>query len=132
MRVVIDTNTWISRLLLSDSVPARAVDRALQEAEVLVSEASIEELADVLSRDKWDRYLSIAERQEFLRGLYRVTTMIPVLSEVEDCRDPKDNKFLALAFDAQADYLVTGDRDLLVLNPWREIGIIKPADFLTL
>ena len=132
MRVVIDTNTWISRLLLSDSVPARAVDRALQEAEVLVSEASIEELADVLSRDKWDRYLSIAERQEFLRRLYRVTTMIPVLSEVEDCRDPKDNKFLALAFDAQADYLVTGDRDLLVLNPWREIGIIKPADFLTL
>ena len=132
MRVVIDTNTWLSRLLLSDSVPARAVDRALQEAEVLVSEASIEELADVLSRDKWDRYLSIAERQEFLRRLYRVTTMIPVLSEVEDCRDPKDNKFLALAFDAQADYLVTGDRDLLVLNPWREIGIIKPADFLTL
>ena len=117
---------------MSDSVPARAVDRALQEAEVLVSEASIEELADVLSRDKWDRYLSIAERQEFLRRLYRVTTMIPVLSEVEDCRDPKDNKFLALAFDAQADYLVTGDRDLLVLNPWREIGIIKPADFLTL
>ena len=55
MRVVIDTNVWISRVLLADSAAARAVDNALTRFEVVVSEASVEELAGVLSREKFDR-----------------------------------------------------------------------------
>ena len=90
----------------------------------------MEELADVLSRDKWDQYVSIKDRQEFIRRLLRVATMIPVLAEVADCRDPKDNQFLALAADAEADCIVSGDKDLLVLHPWRGIAIVTPADFL--
>ncbi len=92
----------------------------------------MEELADVLSRDKWNRYVSIEDRQEFIRRLLQVATMVPVLSEVADCRDPKDNQFLALAFDAEADCIVSGDKDLLVLHPWRGIAIITPADFLVM
>ena len=90
----------------------------------------MEELAEVLSRNKWDRYVSIKDRQEFIRRLLHVATMIPVLSEVTDCRDPKDNQFLALAADAEADCIVSGDKDLLVLHPWRGIAIVSPADFL--
>ena len=48
------------------------------------------------------------------------------------CRDPKDDKFLTLAVAANADYIVTGDDDLLVLHPFRGIQIIKPAEFLAL
>ncbi|MYA17612.1 MAG: putative toxin-antitoxin system toxin component, PIN family, partial [Gammaproteobacteria bacterium] len=61
MRVVIDTNVWVSRLLLADSVAARAVDSALRNSEVIVSEPLIEELADVLAREKFDRYVSLAD-----------------------------------------------------------------------
>ena len=132
MRVVIDTNVWISRLLLADSVAARAVDDALTRFEVVVSEASVEELAGVLSREKFDRYVSLQDREEFLRRLLQVTTMVSVLSEVSDCRDPKDNRILALALDSESDFIVSGDADLLVLNPWRGIEIVSPGAFLAI
>ncbi len=131
MRVVIDTNVWISRLLLADSVAAQAVDKALEHSRVMVSEATLAEVADVLARDKFDKYLSIADREQFLRHLTQVTTMTSVLSEVTDCADPKDNQFLALAFDSESDLIITGDSDLVALNPWRGIEIVSPRTFLT-
>ena len=132
MRVVVDTNVWISRLLLADSVAARAVDNALTRFEVVVSEAAVEELAGVLSREKFDRYVSLRDREEFLRRLLQVTTMVSVLSEITDCRDPKDNRFLALALDSESDCIVSGDTDLLALNPWRGIEIVSPGAFLAI
>ena len=132
MRVVIDTNVWISRLLLADFAAARAVDNALTRFEVVVSEASVEELAGVLSREKFDRYVSLQDREEFLRRLLQVTTMVSVLSEITDCRDPKDNRFLALALDSESDCIVSGDADLLALNPWRGIEIVSPGAFLAI
>ena len=132
MRVVIDTNVWISRLLLADSAAARAVDNALTRFEVVVSEASVEELAGVLSRETFDRYVSLQDREEFLRRLLQVTTMVSVLSEITDCRDPKDNRFLALALDSESDCIVSGDADLLALNPWRGIEIVSPGAFLAI
>lgn len=130
MRVVVDTNALVSRLLLTESVPAQAVDKALRQAEVVVSEATMEELADVLSRKKWDGYVSVEDRQELIRRLLQVADMVSVLSEIDDCRDAKDNRFLALALDADASYIVTGDSDLLALHPWRGIQILTPGDFL--
>ena len=130
MRVVIDTNVWISRLLLADSVAGRAINKALEEFEVVVSEASVDELARVLSRAKFDRYVSVQDREEFLRRLLKVTTMVAVLSDISDCRDPKDNRFLALALDSESHRIISGDADLLALNPWRRIEIVSPGAFL--
>ena len=130
VRVVIDTNVWSSRLLLAHSVAARAVDKALEEFEVVVSEASVDALADVLSREKLDRYVSVRDREEFLRRLLQVTTMVSVLSEISDCRDPKDNRFLALALDSQSERIVSGDAGLLALSPWRGVEIVSPGAFL--
>ena len=130
MRVVVDTNVWVSRLLLSGSVAARAVDKALGGFEVMVSESLVDELADVLSREKFDRYVSVQDRVEFLRRVLQIATAAPVLSEVEDCRDPEDNCLLALALDSESDYILTGDRDLLSLNPWRGVMIVSPREFL--
>ena len=132
MRVVLDTNVLISRLLAAKSVPAQAVDLAITRHEVVVSSATMEELTDVLSRRRWDRYISLADREQFVRLLLRVATMIPVLTTVDECRDPADNHFLALAADAEAGYLVTGDADLLSMTPWRSVRIVRPAEFLAL
>lgn len=130
MRVVIDTNVWLSRLLINDSVSAKAVNKALLECEILVSEETLEELGDVLSREKFDRYVSLEDKEQFIRRLLQVTTIVPVLSEITDCRDPKDNKFLALALDSESDCIVSDDGDFLVLSPWRSIEIVSPASFL--
>ena len=88
------------------------------------------ELADVLARNKLDRYISIKDRQEFIRRFMRVATLVPVISEIGDCPDPADNHFLALAQDAQAEFIVTGDKALLSLHPWRGIVIVTPGGFL--
>ena len=129
MRVVIDTNVWVSRLLLANSVSARTVDMALDEHDVVVSEASMEELADVLSRGKFDKYVSREDRVDFVRRVLQVATMVPVLSEVADCRDPKGNRMLALALDSGSECVISGDRDLVTLSPWRRIAIVPPGAF---
>ena len=129
-RVVVDNNALVSRLLIPNSVPGRAVRKAVGEAQLLISEATLEELADVLARPKLDPYVSIADRQEFIRLLGRVAELVPITFTVRACRDPKDDKFLELAINGRADLIVTGDKDLLELNPFLDIPIVTPAEYL--
>src|SRR3982751_942865 len=100
-RIVVDTNTYISRLLVPGSVPARAVDRALSDSTILLSDATLEELASVLSRRKFDRYVSIEERKTFLRLLGGAAKVIPIHRHFQVCRDRKDDKFLNLAVNGE-------------------------------
>ncbi|HTS52668.1 MAG TPA: putative toxin-antitoxin system toxin component, PIN family [Burkholderiales bacterium] len=129
-RIVVDTNALISRLLVPESLPGRAVRRAIDTAQLLVSEATLTELADVLSRPRFDAYVSIEDRQEFFRRLSRVVEVVPITYVVRACRDPNDDKFLELAVNGNADLIITGDDDLLVLHPFRGIPIMTPASFL--
>jgi uncharacterized protein len=130
-RLVVDTNALVSRLLLPDSVSARAVRKAVDEGRLLVSGGTMEELARVLGRAKFDPYVSIEDRQEFIRRLGRIAEMVPIVQTVRACRDPGDDKFLEVAVNGRADLIITGDRDLLVLNPFMGIAILSPAAYLT-
>jgi uncharacterized protein len=129
-RIVVDTNVLISRLLMPTSVSGRAVGRAVATGQLVVSEATMEELSTVLGRPKFDPYLSIGDRQEFIRLLGRVAEMIPIVRVVRACRDPGDDKFLEVAVNGRADFIITGDRDLLELNPFMAIAIVSPAAYL--
>lgn len=129
-RVVVDNNALISRLLLPESVSGRAVRKAVDKAQLLVSASTLHELAEVLSREKFDRYLSIQDRQQFLRLLTRVAEIIPIIHPIRACRDPKDDMFLEVAVNGEAHLIVTGDRDLLVLSPFRTLPILTPACYL--
>lgn len=128
--LVIDTNLWISRLLLPRSVSAQAVDRAIQWGRPLMSDETLAELADVLARPKFDRYVSREDHQQFLLKLGGIVKLVPVIQRVRVSRDPEDDKFLDLALAGQARYLLTGDQDLLVLNPFHGIRIMTPAAWL--
>jgi len=79
---------------------------------------------------KFDRYLTKERRQEFLENLTENAQFIDVSEQIHECRDPKDNKYLELALSGQAECIVTGDDDLLVLNPWRGIEILNVREFL--
>ena len=131
-RLVFDTNTLISHLLLPSSLPAQAVRRGLHQGQILVSDETLGELADVLVRPKFDRYISIADRQEFFRVFGRVVEKVHVIRSVQVCRDPKDNKFLELAVDGRATSIITGDQDLLILHPFHSTTIITPQSYLEL
>jgi putative PIN family toxin of toxin-antitoxin system len=131
-RVIVDTNVLISRLLIPSSVAGRAVSRLLQHTQPLVSEATLGELAQTLVRDKFNPYVSLEDRQEFFRLFARLAEWVPVTTSVRLCRDPTDDKFLELAVDGKATLLVTGDKDLLALSPFRTVSIIEPAAVLAI
>jgi len=129
-RFVFDTNVIISALLVHDSIPGRAFIRALKSGAVLISSESVQELGDVLGRERFARYITREERERFLEALIRETELVEVNESVKACRDPKDDKFLELAVNGSASCIVTGDDDLLVMNTFRGIKILTPADFL--
>jgi len=78
----------------------------------------------------FNRYTQPEERNQFLLDLSQTVEFIEVTVQINECRDPKDNKYLELAVSGQAECIVTGDNDLLVLNPFRDIGILTAQEFL--
>jgi putative PIN family toxin of toxin-antitoxin system len=131
-RIVFDTNVAISAMLLPRSIPRQAFDAAAGRGQLLVSEETIAELEEVLRRPKFDKYVREEKRLEFLAALVRDAEVIEVTDVVRECRDPKDDKFLALAVSGKASHVISGDADLLALHPFREIAIVTPQGFLAL
>ncbi|HVC97602.1 MAG TPA: putative toxin-antitoxin system toxin component, PIN family [Pirellulales bacterium] len=129
-RYVFDTNVTISAALFEQSLPAQALYAALDRGELLVSRATIVELGEVLGRNKFDRYLTHQEREEFLVKLVRQAAVVEITEEVRACRDANDDKFLEVAVCGHASCVVSGDADLLAMNPFRGIPILTPAQFL--
>ena len=127
---VFDTNVVVSALLFDRSVPGQAFHPVLEDGVVLASQATLVELNEVLARKKFDSYLTRDEREQFLARLVRQATVIAITEQIRECRDPKDDKFLELAVNGSASHLVTGDQDLLVLHPFRDISVLTPAQFL--
>jgi uncharacterized protein len=130
-RVVLDTSTLVSAALRVESVPSQAFLKALGSCEICTSDETLQELGEVLSRPKFDRYLDRAERIAFVELFSTYATKFEVHESVDDCRDPKDNKFLALAIACAADVLVASDKDLVAVHPYRAIPVMTPSDFLT-
>lgn len=122
LRVVVDTNVIISQLLMPKSVPAAAVRIALRRGSVLSSAEHIRELFGVMARPKFDRYVPLQQRLDQIRLLVGLIEPVQIESRVQECRDPKDNLLLEIAVNGGATHIVTGDDDLLILNPFRASG----------
>ena len=122
---VVDTNVIVSALLFKKSIPFQAVKIA-EKGIILYSKSTLAELREVLNRRKFDKYLQIEERQKFLIKFVDTSRRILIQETISICRDAKDNKFLELAVNGDAQFIITGDQDLLVLNPFRGIKIITP------
>jgi uncharacterized protein len=129
IRVAADTNILVSGLTFRDSNPYRLLELARAgEIDVAVSDAILDELADVLVRTfDWPD----ADVQEVKRqfGLFaRHVAPVEVLHAVTD--DPDDNAILECAVAAGCAYIVSGDRHVLQLGSFRSVPVLKVADFL--
>jgi len=129
-RIVIDTNCFVSRLLTPKSINSQAVRYAFDFHQILVSADTLTELEIVLSRKKFNNYVSFEERQKFILYLKNLAEIVDITNHVQVCRDPKDDKFLSLAIAGNANIIITGDEDLLVLKCYQNIPILSPKDFL--
>lgn len=129
-RWVFDTNAIISAMLSKDSTPGRAFYAAVACGTVLLSAPVLDELKEVVLRKKFDRYVTVDDREQFLLTLIETAWIVDPTEAVRACRDAQDDKLLELAIAGQASCLVSGDPDLLVLHPFRDIPILTPAPFL--
>ncbi|MDF2431447.1 MAG: uncharacterized protein JWP44_1078 [Mucilaginibacter sp.] len=127
---VFDTNSLISANLSPYSVNRKAYDRAREIGIPVYSSATFTEFAETLVRPKFDKYISSDKRLQAITAFEKRGQLIRVSISINLCRDPKDNKFLELAFEAGAACIITGDKDLLVLNPFEGIPILTAAEFL--
>ena len=129
-RFVFDTNVIVSALLIKKSTAREALDRARSVGIILLSVEVIEELREILSRPAFDHYIDEEDRLKFLALLVKEATLVEITENIKKCRDPKDDKFLELAVNGKADFIVSGDGDLQILNPFRKIPILSPGEFL--
>ncbi len=128
--IVFDASAVVSAALRADGVPERALLRA-EETDILALSAEVDaEIAGVLERPRFAAAVSAARRARILDVLRSGAVWFTPAERVVDCRDAKDNKYLELALASGAWAIVSGDADLLVLHPWRDVRILRPAEYL--
>lgn len=130
-RIVIDTSIAISAAILPNSISNRAFSLALQHFQLVSSDSTLAELIEVIYRAKFDKYLTDEMRLEFLTVVAQASEFITIRSVIKDCPDPKDNQFLELAIDGEANIILSGDPHLTDMNPYRNIIIIGPKEFVS-
>jgi putative PIN family toxin of toxin-antitoxin system len=128
-RVVIDTNLWISFLI---SNTYSKLDKLIEanKIKLIFSNELLYEFMDVVARPKLKKYFTSDDVNRILTSIQNHSDFIAVKSHIDVCRDKKDNFLLALCNDGKADYLLTGDEDLLVLKKHKKTVILKIADYL--
>lgn len=128
IRVILDTNLWISILITKNSILDDVL--SIKNVQIIVSQNLLNELHDVTIRPKFRKYFSIDRVEELLKKIRKYTKMIRVRTIVTQCRDSKDNFLLELAIDGKAHFLLTGDSDLLDIERIGRTSIIKVQEFL--
>jgi putative PIN family toxin of toxin-antitoxin system len=129
-RFVFDTNTLISAALSPNSTNAQALKRAEFLGDIVYSNSTWSEFLNVLFRTKFDKYFTIEEREYLAERFREMFQQIVVDVVIAECRDSKDDMFLELAISSKATCIISGDPDLLVLNPFRGIPIVNASEFL--
>lgn len=128
-RIIIDTNLWISFLITKDFVRLDEIIFS-RKAILIFSQELLDEFMEVTARPKFRRFFSSSDIEDILEMVEDYAEFIEVSSEVTACRDYKDNFLLSLAMDGNADFLLTGDNDLLELVKYGKTEILSISDFL--
>lgn len=128
-RIVLDTNLWISFLITKDLAK---LDNSIFTGETILifSQELLHEFITVVSRPKFKKYFSQEEIIEILDIIDQQSIFVEVTSDIKKCRDEKDNFLLSLAVDGNADFLITGDQDLLELKAIEKTQVVTINQYL--
>jgi len=128
-RIILDTNLWISFLITKDI--SKLDNRIFTGETILIfSQELLHEFITVVSRPKFRKYFSQEDTIEILDIIDHQAEFVEVTSDIKKCRDEKDNFLLSLAVDGNADFLITGDQDLLELKEIEKTQIITVNQYL--
>jgi putative PIN family toxin of toxin-antitoxin system len=127
-KIIIDTNIWIS-FLIGKSLKGLQKHLDNESFKILTCQEQVNELIDVFNKPKIKKYLNITQIENFFDLFYDITEIVKITKKVELCRDKKDNYLLSLAMTTNADYLISGDEDLLILDKISNTKIFNYSDF---
>jgi uncharacterized protein len=130
MHVILDTNILISAFFSKTGTPRLVLDFAKKYTKILISQETRQEVFEKIHRRKFDHYASAETKELFLDSLLKIAETVKITKTISNCQDKDDNKFLELAVCDKADFSVSTDKDLLTLNPFREIPIIRATKLL--
>ena len=137
IRIVLDTNVFVSALLIPDSPPARILEFALKgNLRLVMSPGIIKEIGSVfnyprLKKSMKQHHLTDGEVTDAILQLIKIATITPGTEIASGaCRDPADDMVLSCAVEGQADFVISGDQDLIKLESYEGIKIVTPAIFL--
>ena len=120
MRVVLDTNVLVSAALKQKPIPGMAALVVERRGGLLKSHVTEQQLFEVLARPYFDSLID-PDARGWLNEMIAAAELVTITERIAACRDPTDDKFLELAVNGHADLIVSGDGDLLALNPFRQI-----------
>jgi putative PIN family toxin of toxin-antitoxin system len=127
---VLDTSVLISASLINGSIGRKAFVRALALGTIAASEETLGEFQSKLLNKKFDKYFGSRERLAAVEEVRQNSRLITGVVTIAACRDPDDDKFLSLADTVHADCIISHDKDLLIMNPFKGIPIVTPLQFL--
>ena len=128
-KLVIDTNIFISAFLGGKNAKFLLKEVVNDTYELIMSKQQLKEIEQVMKRPKFHKYITSSEIDELINLLSLKIIVPSIYEKINDCRDSKDNMILEEAVYGNAQYIITGDEDLLVLNPYRWINILTLRDF---
>ena len=128
-RIILDTNPWISFLITKNYTYLENLIRS-QKVVLIFSEELLEEFLEVTRRQKFLKYFSKRDTEKLLNTFDKFAELVEITSKLKICRDEKDNFLLDLAVDGNVDYLITGDKDLLILDRIKKTQILTYQEFL--
>lgn len=134
MKIVLDTNVWLSGIFWEGEASKILEKAEKKEIQIIISEDILSEIITVLNREsKFQKYISNLRLsiEDLLRTILTISTLVETKSRLEIIKaDPKDNIILEVALDGKAEYILSYDNHLLNMIEFRNIKIISPGDFL--
>lgn len=130
MTVIFDCNVLLDASIFKARDSRLSLERSKKADAIIASQKTFEEFRSVSLRSKFDKYVTLEVRLEFILEIQALIKMIHVRHTFTVCRDPKDDMYLELALSGKADCIITNDEDLLALDTFENIPIITPKEFL--
>ena len=128
VRCVVDTNVLISAAL-TKGAPFRVVEQLIKHNALFFSKETISELSSRIMRSKFDRYVSTEDREAYINYAILSADLVIIDNLIQGCRDRDDDKFLETALKGEAQFIISGDQDLLTMHPFEGIEIVTVQEF---
>jgi len=128
VKCVVDTNVLISAAL-TKGAPFRIVEHLIKNNALIFSKETISELSSRVTQPKFDKYVSAEDREAYVNNLILSADLVIIDNLIQGCRDRDDDKFLETAVKGDAQFIISGDQDLLAMHQFEGIDIVTVQDF---